>query len=388
LDLVFIRTSDVAKVDWFREVMMRKEVWIGIVLLFSLVGCQAAPSGAPTEAAAPILEQNPAPTEVPPTGAPLDISSLRPITLDNLDQVEEVDRLYGHSGPVGIVFSPDGSLLGSFSMDGTVRLWDLNSGAEIAGFQHGPNVLALAFSPDGDRIASGGADAMIRIWDVKTGESIAAFGAQSYGIGWQALAWSSDGSMIAAGTRDGAIRLWGPDNGSELAVLRGHINDVNGIALDSSGRFLASASADASVQLWDTSTAERIAVLEGHTQSVGDVAFSPTGDLLASLSGDVTEKDNNIRFWDLETETQIVVVEGHEATYVGGLCFSPDGSYLLATGGFTNNGQAKIYRTETAELVHVLQGEDGEVVTVDVSPDGRIIATGSVSGYIQLWGVD
>jgi WD40 repeat protein len=170
-------------------------------------------------------------------------------------------------------------------------------------------------------------------------------------------------------------------------VLRGHINDVNGVALDSSGRILASASADASVQLWDTSTAERIAVLEGHTQSVGDVAFSPGGQLLASISGDVTEKDNNVRFWDLATEEQLAVVDGHESTFVGNLCFSPDGTLLLTAAGFTNNGQLKIYGTETAELVHILQGEDGEVITVDISPDGRIIATGSISGYIQLWGI-
>ena len=63
MGLVLITTCDVVSVDWFREVMMRKEVWIGIALLFSLVGCQGAPSDAPTEAAAPILEQNPDPTE-------------------------------------------------------------------------------------------------------------------------------------------------------------------------------------------------------------------------------------------------------------------------------------------------------------------------------------
>jgi hypothetical protein len=58
-------------------------------------------------------------------------------------------------------------------MDGTVRLWDLPSGKEVARFgEEVPRfagrgwVLAVAFSPDGRALVSGGLDKSAHIWDV------------------------------------------------------------------------------------------------------------------------------------------------------------------------------------------------------------------------------
>jgi WD40 repeat protein len=64
---------------------------------------------------------------------------------------EPIRTFYVHtSSAYSVAFSPDGRYALSGSHDGTLKLWDVNSGAEIRTFaMHTDSVVSVAFFPDG-----------------------------------------------------------------------------------------------------------------------------------------------------------------------------------------------------------------------------------------------
>src|SRR5262249_57264168 len=94
------------------------------------------------------------------------------------------------------------------SSDGTVRLWDLLAGAELACLScRGGHVKGVAFARDGTRLFAGLADRTVWTWDVPVRRALPATGKGAVATG---TATSPDGRRVAHAARPPTLPLLAP----------------------------------------------------------------------------------------------------------------------------------------------------------------------------------
>ncbi len=244
--------------------------------------------------------------------------------------------LSNHSAWVrSLAFSPDGQILASASEDNTVKLWWIDTGAEMTTiYGHLDRVCSVAFSPDGNMIASAGKDKTIKLWQAQTGRLIKTIGDwnkaeyYSHASDINSLVFSPQGKILASASKDNTIKLWkldsdisSADYGKLIRTLSGHDKAIRAIAISPDGEILASGSEDNTIKLWQVRTGKEINILNrgelGYLKFINAVAFSPDGKILASGSWDKT-----IKFWDVKTGEMLNAIEGH-TDYIRAVAFNP-----------------------------------------------------------------
>ena len=85
-------------------------------------------------------------------------------------QFKCLKTLKGHSDDVySVAYSPDGTKIVSGSTDGTIKIWDANTGACLQTLEvHSLFVNSVAYSPDGTKIVSDSDGENIKIRDANT----------------------------------------------------------------------------------------------------------------------------------------------------------------------------------------------------------------------------
>jgi WD40 repeat protein len=278
-------------------------------------------------------------------------------------------------------FSPDGKALFTGDGNGTLREWDLSTGAELHKIErHQGPVWSIALSPDGKRLASGGRDRSIRFCEVPSGEELAQ-PRRHRGEIW-VVAFSPDGKWIASGGDDRALRLWDTATARELFSLEGGRAGVTttsftSLAFSPDGKMLAAAGVDGTIFTWSMEGREELLKIQwAHRGEIWSMALSPDGRLLASAGYDGT-----IRLRDSRSGKEERLLEGHRG-WVTSLAFSPDGG-TLASGG--QDRTIRLWNTRSGNEERRLEGHRGLVTCVAFSPEGKRLASTAHDGAALVW---
>jgi WD40 repeat protein len=203
------------------------------------------------------------------------------VTVWDLETAEELLTRKTHSmGVSALAVTPDGRWAVSGSRDETLKVWDLKSGKglrtlgrespERRGEDTGmEGVEAVAVTLDGKRAVSGLVEGSLKMWDLESGDELGNVGSGST-VG--AIAMTPKDAISIS--HDGSVGVWDLGNGRFFRGAMGKYR-FKSQALTPDGRRAVCGSADGVVEVRDLETGEAAeAVVTG---DVASVAISPDG---------------------------------------------------------------------------------------------------------------
>ena len=262
--------------------------------------------------------------------------------------------------PAAIAMTPDGAIVAVAANGLHFDLFHLPSGQRTEMLGHGDAITSLAFLPDGETLASGSLDHDIRLWNAQSGVELARLGSHRdavHGIGVH-----PNGRKIITAGADNRLLTWNlpaPDDPPSVLHTGNHVYDL--VFRPNSNRLAAGGwPTTGTTNEWDTITGERFPMKQQQTGRVGELDVSANGDLLvtANLEGqaiDVWNRDGeHVR--RIDAGTIITRVSAH-----------PDGR--LAAMGSPAPPTIFIVDLQTGNLIKQIEADQ-----IVYSPAGNVYA--------------
>ena len=301
---------------------------------------------------------------------------------------EPCPALENRSRVTSLVFSPNGQRLASGSRDGTVRMWDVATGALQWTFNEPNSILylfkrqqiSILFSPDGQRLISNSLDSGARVWNVATGTL--QYTLNDYNHKYSKV-FSPDGQRLASGSWDTRIRVWNIATGALQCMLNGSSGE-HSIAFSPDGQRLASSLRYGEVRVWDVATGALQCSLNG-SGCEHSIAFSPDGQQLASGWG-----DGAVRVWNMVTGALQWRLNSHNYEYWRTTRGVSHNRYShLADNGLLGVGETVRCKCGTQQRAHSRERSSKEDSTFLFdeyrAPGSRESAAQVRDGAIQVW---
>jgi WD40 repeat protein/AAA+ ATPase superfamily predicted ATPase len=330
---------------------------------------------------------------------------------------KEISTLEGHNTDEDHVltvsdcrFSPDAKRLLSADRDGRMMLWDPATGNKLTPFFGDKDVESECnFSFDGKYIVVPEKAGIVSVLDGLTGKPLFKFKGHKFPV--KSCRFSPDNRRIVSGDTSGQIILWNIKTQKIIArAVNAHKKTVWRCKFFDNGKWIVSASQDGTLKLWDAKTLKEIGIFAGHKEAVWACDVSRNGKWIVSGSFDKT-----LKIWDVKQKLELDTLEGHEGQ-IWDCTFFPDGkrvvsacydttlkiwdvSYLVDTKEvkeklrFERNKEesslSKNISTSSNKLSSIQETKDGgdfgPILCSAISPDNRIMVSGSWDGWLRRW---
>ena len=283
------------------------------------------------------------------------------------------------NGSAEVNLSPNGTYMISadngamFAADSRheARIYDAATGRLTATYSENIEIYQPSISADDSRALVH--DALsASVLDAHTGKRLFEVGQAT-----TSAVFSPDGGLVAAGGRDGSVGCWRARDGKPAFSIKGHTSAVETVAFSADGQELVSAGTDGRIKIWRSADGSLIQTLVSADADVTYVRLASDGRLAVTVAG------NKATLWDIHDGKAIATLAGHTDA-IRSADFSPDGQ-VVATGSVDHT--AKLWSTDDGHLIATLSGHTDVIDVVAFSHDGNRLATGSFDRSVRVWDV-
>lgn len=242
---------------------------------------------------------------------------------------------------------------------------------------HPSPMLSCATAEDDSFFAAGYADGSIRIWDRESGGCRATW--QGHAGGVSCLALGGRGGALVSGGRDGAIRVWDVTSGRCTQQMEAHPGGVTALALADKGKLAASVGEDGFLRQWNLKNGKGTKAIQCPARP-GGVDVSPDGRYayvgIANGWMHFDLKRGNGEHGGREN------LHGALVTYVK---LAPSSGRLITV---AEDGNMKMWDAESGAFLHTLWGHTGRVSAVklcETDSGAMLVASSSMDGTFRFW---
>lgn len=296
-------------------------------------------------------------------------------------------QLSGHEGAVlRCASTMDGARILTAAQDGTARIWDAESGKELACLVgHKGAVLNVAAFPNGKRIVTVGEDHTGRIWDPVSGSELARLTGHNGPVG--VCCPFPDSRRVMTAGADGTGRVWNGETGAELIRLKGHAARVgDAVILPGMNPKVLTASDDASAIYWDPMSGKEMQKLKGHSAEVVSCAAFADGIRCVTAS-----RDGSACIWEFAKGEAMYWLQGHRDYVISCAVFKREADIVLTT---SSDGTGRLWDAKTGDEKFVLQVKGQAMVldppgVVDCASlmDVGVAVTVGADGKVRAWDI-
>jgi len=287
----------------------------------------------------------------------------------------------GHSDEIcSVAFAPDSRHVSSSSDDGTVRIWNIESGSCVRILEVASEVKSGAtgatWFPSGRHIGTVDGSGPMKLRDVETGqlERIPS------NIGLVRSTFiSRQGILVLIGGTHIFISDFASVNEANMSLLMADTRIITTTILSQDGRTLVFGRGDGSILLWDRISNSIMARLNGHSGAVCSLMFLSNQELVSA------SWDGTVRFWQLDVEMELkgsslnitnADKRGHTLR-VRSLVFTSLGSFIFSA---DSDGGILRWDSATGECAVYLEVP---AITIAISPNDRQLAV--VNGDLRVY---
>ncbi len=286
----------------------------------------------------------------------------------------ERERQAGSSSIAAADLSPDGKMLLTAGLDGTLAEWDGETGErrrvllDPKGIEdENPEVV---MTHDGR--------------EVEPPFSLSRLSESMRGTPLLSVRFSPDGRLFAVGAANGEVVIWNARSGAEIFAWRPHRADVVAVDFSSNGKRLATGALGAGSPAFRIWKIRRYAVVtppafsdKRQTGDIWAVSFSRRGRWAAAAGG-TSSQDPSSRIYRARSGKTV-----QELGYggIGALRFSPRGRLLVAGDG---SGVVRAWKVGREKPLYEKDAHSGTVTALGFCPNGKLFYSGGTDGKVKV----